>query len=110
MAENHGAPRTNVVDIAVAIGVPHMGASGPIDKEGFSTHRAEGPRRTIDPAWHQLASPGKEGVASLKFFEPLPRFGDDWVRPTLIFIQRDDRAKNLLSPFGRILRQGNGGV
>ena len=42
VAQNHRAPRANVIGIALAIGIPHIGALCATDKARCATHRPEG--------------------------------------------------------------------
>ena len=54
VAQNHGTPGADVIDIALAIGVPEMGTLRALHKTGCSTHGLEGAYRRIDAARNDL--------------------------------------------------------
>ena len=56
MPQNHGSPRQDVVNIAVAIDIMQIGSAGFFDKKRMTAHSFKGPDRTIDTAGKELLS------------------------------------------------------
>ena len=56
MPQNHGSPRQDVVNIAVAIDIMQIGSAGFFDKKRVAAHSLKSPDRTVDPAWKELLS------------------------------------------------------
>ena len=54
VAEDHRSPGTEVVNVAIAIGVPQIGALAALDKGRLATHGAKGADRRVDPAGKQF--------------------------------------------------------
>jgi hypothetical protein len=48
VAQNHRSPGSEVVDVAVAIGIGEVGALGTGDKRRCAAYRSEGPDRRVD--------------------------------------------------------------
>jgi len=65
VAEDHGAPGAEVVDVAVAVGVVEISALGALEEGGMAANGAESPHGRIDAA----------GNVSQRLREQLFRFG-----------------------------------
>src|SRR5436309_4595912 len=63
MSQNHWPPRTDVIDVAVAIDVEQIGALGSLEDDRLAADAAEGPRGAIDAAGHELPGSLKNLVA-----------------------------------------------
>ena len=50
VAQNHGAPGADVVDVAIAVDVEQVGALRPLREEGFAADRFEGAYRRVHAA------------------------------------------------------------
>src|SRR5699024_10614062 len=50
VAQNHGAPGADVVNVAVALHIINAAALCPLDEPGGETHGAVGPHRAVHPA------------------------------------------------------------
>ena len=59
-----GSPAADVIDVAVAIHIPGVGAFDAIEHDRLAAHGAEGPNRGIHSAGHQLLRCRKEGVGT----------------------------------------------
>ncbi len=62
VADDHRAPGTDVVDVAVAVDVVQVGAIGAFDEERLAADRLERAHRRIDAARQQLLGAGEQGV------------------------------------------------
>ena len=60
VAQNHRAPGADVVGIALAVGVPHIGALGAADKARRAAYGLKGAHRRVDAAGNNGAGAGKE--------------------------------------------------
>ena len=65
MAQNHGAPGTDAVDVLIAVHIPQPGTGGTGHKAGTASHSVEGPHRAVDTAGKDLTGTLEEG---LRFF------------------------------------------
>jgi hypothetical protein len=54
VADDHRAPGADVVDVALAVGVPHIGAFGAGDEARRAAHRTEGADGRVDAAGNGL--------------------------------------------------------
>jgi hypothetical protein len=54
VADDHRAPGADVVDVALAVGVPHIGALGAGDEARRAAHRTEGADGRVDAAGNGL--------------------------------------------------------
>lgn len=61
MADDHWPPRADVVDIARALGVPHVGALGAGDETRGAAHGAESAHGRVDPAGNGLLGALEKG-------------------------------------------------
>ena len=61
VAQNHRAPRADVVDVALAVGVPHVSALRPGDKARRAADGLEGAHRRIDAAGNDGLGAAKQG-------------------------------------------------
>ena len=66
VAEDHGAPRADVVDVAIAVEIEEVGPFGPIEEDRLAADAAKGPGRTIDPAGHKLSWPARRRDGSYR--------------------------------------------
>jgi hypothetical protein len=57
MTENHRPPRTDVIDVAMAVDAIEVGTLPAIDEQGMPPDRPEGASRRIHSTGDQLASP-----------------------------------------------------
>jgi hypothetical protein len=64
MPENQRAPRADVVDVFITIGVPDVGTIAAFDEAGLSADRTECPNRRIHASGNDLLSSVE------KFFGP----------------------------------------
>ena len=64
VAEDHGAPGTDVIDVALAIGVKEVGAAGALEEDRVAADAAEGAHRRVDAAGYVALGRGKEVVGS----------------------------------------------
>jgi hypothetical protein len=54
MTEDHGTPGSDVIDVAIPIGIVYHAAVSPIHKDRVTTDRFTCPHRTVDPTWDYL--------------------------------------------------------
>ena len=52
MPQNHRPPRTNVINIAAAIGIPKIRPLRTLHKTRRTPHSTKSTHRRIDPAWN----------------------------------------------------------
>ena len=64
VAQNHRAPRADVIDVRVAVDVVEVGPCGAGDERRFAADRAERPRRAVDAARDHTVGP-YEGLMAL---------------------------------------------
>ena len=66
MPQDHRSPRTDVVQIAIAIDIVEMLAMSPVDKQWMATHSAESASGRVHSTGNQFAGPfvGSETFAS----------------------------------------------
>ena len=62
MSQDHRAPRSDVVDVAIAVDVEQIGTFAPLEDDRLATHRPERSRRTVHAARHQLLGSCKDLV------------------------------------------------
>jgi hypothetical protein len=64
VAEDHGSPGTEVVNVAIAVRVPQICALAALDKGRLATHGTKGAHGRVDPARKQLfcALPQRRGA------------------------------------------------
>ena len=65
MAQDHGAPGADVVDVFLAVGVPEIGTLGTLHKTGRTAHGAESAHRGIDPARDHMGCAVKKGLVAV---------------------------------------------
>ena len=58
--EDRRSPRSNVINVTVAIDIAHARARGVIDEKGFSADRAKRPHGRIHAARNMLQRLGKQ--------------------------------------------------
>ena len=61
MAQDHWAPRADVIGVALAVGVPEIGTLGALHKAGRAADGFEGPHRRVDSARDDLFGPFEQG-------------------------------------------------
>ena len=64
VAQDRRAPRADVVDVALAVGVPDVRPSPPGKKARGPAHRAKGANRRVDAGWDGALRAGEEFVVS----------------------------------------------
>jgi hypothetical protein len=69
MAQDHRAPRADVVEIFVAINVVEIGSFGASDEDRLTADRSEGTGRAVHPAGNELFGFGKGGSALVMLHE-----------------------------------------
>ena len=66
VAEDHWAPGTDVIDVLIAVDIPHMAAFGFGNKGRSSTHRFESTGWTVYPTGHDVLGGFKAGLRLTK--------------------------------------------
>jgi hypothetical protein len=59
MPQNHRSPRTDVVHVTIAIDIVQIRPVSTLENNRLPANCTERPRRTIDPAGHQLLGSGE---------------------------------------------------
>jgi hypothetical protein len=54
MAQDHGTPGENIVDVSAPFHIEDISAAGLADKHGVQADGSEGPDRAVDAAWDDL--------------------------------------------------------
>jgi hypothetical protein len=74
--ENQRSPRTDVVDVPVAVHIPNVRACAPVDDNRLTADASEGPGRTVHPTRHEQLRLLEQFVTSLAIhranFSPMP--------------------------------------
>ena len=65
MAQDHRAPRADVVDVALVVGVPKISALGAFDKARRAANSAKGAYRRVDAARNDKASAFEKGLVQI---------------------------------------------
>ena len=65
MAQDHRAPRADVVDVFLAVGVPKIGTLGALYKTGGATHGAKGAHGRIHATGDHLGGAVKQGLVAV---------------------------------------------
>ena len=67
VAEDHGAPGADVVDVALVIGVPQIGALRALDEAWCAANSAEGAHRGIDAPRNDAARALHQGIITIVY-------------------------------------------
>ena len=70
VAQDHGTPGPDEVQVAVPVGIGDPGSLGPDDEEGIAAHTPEGPHRAVHPPGDGLLGPLEELLAQLVLVAP----------------------------------------
>ncbi len=65
VAKDHGAPGADVVDVALAVGVPEVGALGALHEARRAAHGLEGAHGRVDAARDELAGALQQGEVAV---------------------------------------------
>ena len=65
MAQDHRAPRADVIDVLLAVGVPKIGAMGTLHKARCTAHSAKGAHGGVDATGDHLGGAVKEGLVEV---------------------------------------------
>ena len=65
MPQDHRPPRADVVDVALAVGIPEVRALGALHETGGAADGAEGAHRRIHAAGNELAGPVEQGLVAV---------------------------------------------
>jgi len=90
MSQDHRAPGTDVVDIALVIGIPEVGALGALHKTGGAADGFEGANRRVHAAGNALLRPFKQGVVAISHVQSVRvGIGREIVEPVRRWVGRD---------------------
>ncbi len=65
MTQDHGAPRADVIDVALALGIPQVSALSALNEPGGATDCAKGTHRRIDPTRDHALCPLEQLVVDV---------------------------------------------
>ena len=65
MSQDHRAPGADVVNVALPVGIPKIGALGFFNKAGRAANGLESPHGRVHPAGDNLSGPLEKGVVKV---------------------------------------------
>ena len=65
VAQDHGAPRADVVDVLLAVGIPKVSALCALHKAGRAAHGAKGTHGRVDAAGNHVRGTVKQGLVQV---------------------------------------------
>ena len=101
VAENHRPPRTNIVGIALAVGIPQVCAVRFTDEAWGTTHRFEGAHGRIHPTGNAALGTGEKAAVEVGRHEKIP---DKFMEVLILALIRPPAAPRSVPKIGAEVR------